>query len=133
VSTVDTSTGVVWGSAQIGALAPNYNDSTTIAVGEGGVWAAKGATGDVWQIDPATITALRQITVGSLPEHVAAGAGAVWVARPKAGLVSRIDPSTHAVRTNPVGQGAYALAVGGGFVWVTTLKLAAAREFVSLG
>ena len=33
------------------------------------------------------------------------------------------------MKPNPVGQGAYALAIGGGFVWVTTLKLAAAREF----
>ena len=128
VSSVDISTGAVSGSAQIGAL--SFTGSTAIAIGEGGVWAAKSATGDVWQIDPAAITALRQITVGSTPEHVAAGAGAVWVARPKAGLVSRIDPSTHAVKANPVGQGAYALAIGGGFVWVTTLKLAAAREFI---
>jgi streptogramin lyase len=120
---------VIAGSAQIGAL-PNteINGATTIAVGEGAVWAAKAQTGDVWQIEPESTTALRQVTVGPSLAHIAAGDGAVWVARPGAGLVARIDPSSGAVTTIPVGHGAYAVVVGGGLVWVTTLEPGTARD-----
>ena len=131
VSSVDTATGVITGTAQIGAL--SFNGTTTIAVGEGAVWAAK-HVGDVWRIEPATTTALGQATVGPTLAHVAAGAGAVWVARPETGLVARIDPASGTVRQNiPVGHGAYALAVGGGLVWVTTLRPDAVREFAATG
>jgi serine/threonine-protein kinase len=54
----------------------------TLAVGEGGVWVVNGADGTVSQVDPATTTLVRTITVGKGADSVAAGAGYVWVGMP---------------------------------------------------
>ena len=127
VSRLDLRTGVITGSAQIGV--GSYNGNTTVAVGEGSVWAAKSGSGDVWQISPSSTAAVGRTFVGRATAHIAAGEGAVWVARPKAGTVVRIDPSTGKVaQTLAVGSGAYGLTTGAGRVWVTTVQPGSARD-----
>ena len=77
-----------------------------------------------------TGTALRQVTVGPSLAHVATAGGSVWVTRPGAGLVARIDPASgNVAQTLPIGHGAYALAEGGGILWVTTVDPIAVRDF----
>ena len=112
------------GTAQIGPPASADPVSVGVVFGEGSVWAAKVSSGEVWQVSPASTTAIGRILVGKNLAHLAAGEGAVWVARRYAGTVVRIDPRTRAVtKTILVGPGAYWLTIGSGLVWVTTVGL----------
>jgi DNA-binding beta-propeller fold protein YncE len=124
VSRIDPSTNVLTGTAQIGPVASADPVSVGIAFGEGSVWAAKVSSGEVWQVSPASTTAVGRTLAGKNVAHVAAGEGAVWVARRYAGTVVRIDPRTRVVtKTIPVGPGAFRLTTGSGLVWVTTVGL----------
>jgi YVTN family beta-propeller protein len=101
-----------------------------IAVGQGALWVASVAPGDlatpgkdqVTRIDLATGRRVAAITVGRAPLDLAATPGAVWV--PNAGgggdSVTRIDPQTNRLVGRPVRTGAspQSLAVGGGSLWV---------------
>jgi DNA-binding beta-propeller fold protein YncE len=98
----------------------------TIAVGEGPLWVASVAPGDlagpcgddrVIRIDPATGRRVAAITVRWAPLDIAATPGAVWVTNSGGGdSVTRIDPETNRVAGRPVVTGAspQSLAVGGG-------------------
>jgi streptogramin lyase/tRNA A-37 threonylcarbamoyl transferase component Bud32 len=124
VSRIDANTNVLTGTAQIGAPTSADPVSVAVAFGEGSVWAAKSTSGEVWQVSPASTTALGRTLVGENVHAPVVGEGAVWVARRYAGTVVRIDPQTRAVtKTIDVGPGAYALTTGSGLVWVTTLGL----------
>jgi YVTN family beta-propeller protein len=101
-----------------------------IAVGEGAVWAASVAPGDlgtpgkdaVTRIDLATGRTVATITVGRAPLDLAVTPGAVWVPNSGGGgdTVARIDPQTNRLAGRPVSTGAspQSLAVGGGSLWV---------------
>jgi YVTN family beta-propeller protein len=124
VSRIDAKTNVLTGTAQIGPPASADPVAVGVAFGEGSVWAAKASSGEVWQVSPASTTAIGRTLVGKNVAGLAAAAGAVWVARRYAGTVVRIDPRTRAVtNTIPVGPGAYWLTIGSGLVWVTTVGL----------
>jgi streptogramin lyase len=124
VSRIDPKTNVLTGTAQIGPVASADPVSVGIAFGEGSVWAAKVSSGEVWQVSPASTTAIGRTLAGKNVAHVAAGEGAVWVARRYAGTVVRIDPRARVVtKTIPVGPGAFRLTTGSGLVWVTTVSL----------
>jgi YVTN family beta-propeller protein len=113
----------------------DYTPQSSVAVGYGAVWANTGL--GVVRIDPATneitarIPSSQNGTVsGFSPTAVAAGEGAVWVANrsvagnefstsKKPGSVTRIDPETKDVVISiPVGHEPFAIATGGGAVWV---------------
>jgi len=127
VSRLDLRTEILTGSAQIGV--GTYNGYTTVAVGEGSVWAAKSGSGDVWQISSSSTTAVGRTLVGRATAHIATGEGSVWVTRPTTGTVVKIDPSTgKLVKTLAVGSGAYALTTGAGRVWVTTVQPGSPRD-----
>jgi hypothetical protein len=97
----------------------------TIAVGEGVLWVASVAPGDlagprgddrVIRIDPATGRRVATITVRWAPLDIAATPGAVWVTNSGDGdSVTRIDPETSRVAGRPVVTGAspQSLPVGG--------------------
>ena len=101
-----------------------------IAVGQGALWVASVAPGDlatpgkdqVTRIDLATGHTVATITVGRAPLDLAATPGAVWVANSGGGgdSVARIDPHTNRLAGRPVRTGAspQSLAVGGGSLWV---------------
>jgi YVTN family beta-propeller protein len=104
---------------------------TSIAIGEGAVWAANAVDHTISRIDPKTREIVRTIPVASssLP-LVAAGGGAVWVTS-STGTVSRIDPSLNVVtRTATIGRWrtlapltsqspvSIAVAIGAGAVWI---------------
>jgi YVTN family beta-propeller protein len=103
-------------------------DAEAIAVGEGALWVARGALGDlagprqdtVTRIDPASGRAVATIRVGRAPLDLAVTPGAVWVANAGGDSVTRIDPQTNRLVGRPVPTGAspQSLAAGGGSLWV---------------
>jgi len=104
-------------------------DAEAIAVGQGALWVAGAAPGDlatpgddaVTRIDLATGHTEAAITVGRAPLDLVARPGAVWVTNAGGGdRVARIDPQTNRLAGRPVRTGAspQSLAVGGGSLWV---------------
>jgi DNA-binding beta-propeller fold protein YncE len=105
-------------------------DAEAIAVGQGALWVASVAPGDlgapgkdtVTRIDLATGRTAATITVGRAPLDLVATPGAVWVTNSGGGgnSVARIDPATNRLAGRPVTTGAspQSLAAGGGSVWV---------------
>jgi virginiamycin B lyase len=105
-------------------------DAEAIAVGQGALWVASVAPGDlgtpgkdtVTRIDLATGRTVATITVHRAPLDLAVTPGAVWVTNAGGGgdSVARIDPHTNRLAGRPVTTGAspQSLAVGGGSLWV---------------
>jgi DNA-binding beta-propeller fold protein YncE len=105
-------------------------DAEAIAVGDGALWVARVAPGDlgtphndaVTRVDLASGRTVATITVRRGPLDLAATPGAVWVTNAGAGgdSVARINPKTNRVAGRPVRTGAspQSLAVGGGSLWV---------------
>ncbi len=110
------------GSNRLVADVPVGNGPTSVAAGEGSVWATNALDSSVSRIDPRT-SAAQRIDVGGDPGGIAVGAGAVWVANSRDGTVSRIDPQTNReVEAIPVRVTPTALAFGGGALWVTSAE-----------
>ena len=92
--------------------------TSTIAVGDGGVWVVNPQVDAVVRIDPSTNQVVTSIPVQN-PDDLAVGAGGVWVTDPQDGTVLRIDPSTDqvvATATTPGIEGG--IAIAGGAPWV---------------
>jgi YVTN family beta-propeller protein len=92
----------------------------TVAVGEGGVWAAFGDS-TLARIDPADVRAAASAFAGAVPAAVVVGSGAVWVANSGDSTVQRFNPATFQqgpVRAISVGRFPSAIAYGEGAVWV---------------
>jgi YVTN family beta-propeller protein len=105
-------------------------DGEAIAVGDGALWVARVAPGDlgtagkdaVTRIDLATGRTVATITVDRGPLDLVVTPEAVWVTNSGGGgdSVARIDPQTNRLVGRPVVTGAspQSLAVGGGSLWV---------------
>ena len=105
-------------------------DAEAIAVGDGALWVAGVAPGDlatpgddaVTRIDLATGRTVATITVARAPLDLAATPRTVWVTNAGGGgdSVARIDPQTNRVAGRPITTGAspQSLAIGGGSLWV---------------
>jgi DNA-binding beta-propeller fold protein YncE len=105
-------------------------DAEAIAVGQGALWVASVAPGDlgtqakdtVTRIDLATGRTVATITVRRAPLDLAVTPQSVWVTNSGGGgdSVARIDPHTNRLAGRPVRTGAspQSLAVGGGSLWV---------------
>jgi YVTN family beta-propeller protein len=105
-------------------------NAEAIAVGDGALWAASVAPGDlgephndtVTHIDLATGRTVATIRVRRAPLDIAVTPGAVWVTNSGGGgdSVARINPQTNRLVGRPVTTGAspQSLAVGGGSLWV---------------
>ena len=96
------------------------NGPTSIAVGEGTVWATSEQEPSVLRIDPGSKN-VQRIAVGGDPSGIAVGADAVWVTNSLDGTVMRIDPGTNrVVQTIPVGVTPNAIVFARGALWVTS-------------
>ena len=92
---------------------------TSVAFGEGAVWAANATADTVSRIDPLS-RAVQTIAVGASPSGIAVGRNGVWVANHDDNTVSWINAQSNTVvRAIPVGAGPTAVAFGFGSVWVT--------------
>src|SRR4051812_37549149 len=96
---------------------------SSLAVGEGAVWALDTDDATVTRIDPRTKAVTGHFPANSIPAAVAAGAGAVWVGntRPIGGSnsmvsVSRVDPATltitHTAKLPNADQGGNEFSLG---------------------
>jgi YVTN family beta-propeller protein len=105
-------------------------DAEAIAVGDGALWVARVAPGDlgaagkdqVTRINLASGRTVATITVRRGPLDLAVTSGGVWVTNSGGGgdSVARIDPHTNRLAGRPVVTGAspQSLAAGGGSLWV---------------
>lgn len=66
--------------------------TSSVSVGEGGVWVAISAARTVVRVDPTGRRVVATVRLGSRPDLVLARAGAVWVGAE--GALHRIDPAT---------------------------------------
>jgi DNA-binding SARP family transcriptional activator/ABC-type branched-subunit amino acid transport system substrate-binding protein len=104
------------------ATIPLGTSPTSIAVGEGSVWALDADDRTVSQIDPKERVVVRTFSTGSTPTDLAAGAGAIWIGngvRPERTAlpesVSRLAPESAVVdKTIPLSR-----ASGAALVWVS--------------
>lgn len=108
-----------------------------VTVAGGNVWVATRGQGTVTRVDPKTMQVLDTIDVGENPTFLAATAGSVWVTNQTDGTVTRIDAGTGKTAGEPIriapkppsgnsdeaggGAAAYAFAVTGDSIWVTSL------------
>jgi YVTN family beta-propeller protein len=117
-------------NAVVGTPLPVPADAEAIAVGQGALWVARVAPGDlgapgkdqVTRIDLATGRTVATMTVGRGPLDLAATPRTLWVTNAGGGgdSVTRIDPQTNRLAGRPVTTGAspQSLAAGGGSLWV---------------
>ena len=93
---------------------------SSIAVGDGAVWAANATSGTVSEIEPRSRAVTQTYPVGASPSAIAVGGGGVWVANHDENTVAWINPQSRTVVEEiPVGSGPTAAAYGEGSVWVT--------------
>ena len=69
-----------------------------LVVGEGSLWVARRAAGEVARLDLATGDEIATVETPGNPHDLAFGAGAVWVAAAD-GILYRIDPADNSVQT----------------------------------
>jgi DNA-binding beta-propeller fold protein YncE len=88
----------------------------------GSVWVTGTANDELYRIDPATNQIAATIELRSDPRALAEADGSIWVYNEGDGSVQRIDSKNSnvvaTIETGAIGEGA--IAVGGGFVWVST-------------
>ena len=118
------------GGTQLASFTDTRAAPSSLAVGEGSVWALGLARRTVARIDPETREVERRFRLPSHPTHLAAGAGAVWV-KTQGGRLFRLDPESGEVTgrvwlldTEESGDLPFTnwsfpqVAVGAGAVWV---------------
>ena len=123
VTRIDPATNTATGTV---SLAPSGLGPIGITVYDGSVWVANhdgNPTGSVAKIDPATLSVVDVIPVGSQsfagPNWLAAGAGSIWTDVPNINAVVRIDPATDTVVATIPDKGVCgALAASDTAVWV---------------
>lgn len=123
VTRIDPTTNAATGSV---SLAPSGLGPIGITVDDGYVWVANhdgNPTGSVAKIDPATMSVVDVIPVGSQsiagPNWLAAGAGSIWTDVPNINAVVRINPTTDAIVATIPDKGVCgALAASDTAVWV---------------
>jgi len=96
--------------------------SSGVITAFGSVWITGTGNDELYRVDPTTNQIAATIDLHSDPRSLAAGEGSVWVFNEGDGTVQRVDGKSGdlvaTIDTGTVGKGA--IAVGGGFVWVST-------------
>jgi streptogramin lyase len=106
-------------------LAPGWGQPSGIAAVPGGVWLTSWDLAQIVRIDSATGRITARIPVGKPqdgPYSVAYGAGSLWVTDFQTSDLLRLNPLTgHQAAAIHLPGGIRYVAVGGGYVWVTTM------------
>jgi len=99
---------------------PSHSSGVIVAFGS--VWITGTGNDELYRVDPTTNQIAATIDLHSDPRSLAAGEESVWICNEGDGTVQRVDgKSGGLVATIEAGAvGKCAIAVGGGFVWVST-------------
>jgi streptogramin lyase len=104
------------------ATIPLASASSDVLVAYGSVWITGTGNDELYRVDPTTDQVVATIDLHSRPRSLAAGEESVWVFNSGDGTIDQIDGKTGkllaTIETGAAERGA--IAVGGGFVWVTT-------------
>jgi streptogramin lyase len=96
--------------------------SSSVIVAFGSVWITGTGNDELYRVNPTTNRIATTIDLRSNPGSLAAGEGSIWVLNEGAGAVQRVDGKSGdlvaTIETGAIGKGA--IAVGGGFAWVST-------------
>jgi virginiamycin B lyase len=96
--------------------------STGVIDGFGTIWVASSGRDEMYRVDPMTNTVSDTIHLDGRPRLIASGEGSIWALHLRDGSISRIDGKNGQVvkiAADAVDNDGD-IAVGGGFVWVTT-------------
>ena len=108
------------GTQQAAVSLPSRSSGVIVAFGS--VWITGTGNDELYRVDPTTNQIAATIDLHSDPRSLAAGEGSVWVRNEGDGTIQRIDGKSGelvaTIETGVAGRGA--IAVGGGFVWVST-------------
>ncbi len=105
-------------TATIPLDAPDLHEESSLAAGEGAVWAIT-TDSKLVKIDPEKNAVAETYAAPEGAAAVRADFGALWVTNPGAGTLARMSPADGSVETEiPVGLAPRFLAVGEGGVWV---------------
>jgi ABC-type branched-subunit amino acid transport system substrate-binding protein len=120
------------GGARLASFTGTDTPPSSLAVGEGAVWALGLEEGTVFRVDPETKKVVKRFRTKGPGTDIAAGAGAVWIRTgdPRGARLDRLDPDTGRVTRSvrlPTGKyqgdlpfqnwGFPGIAVGAGAVW----------------
>jgi virginiamycin B lyase len=89
----------------------------------GSVWVSGTLGDEIYRVDPRTNAIVATVQVHPSPRFLTSGEGSVWVVNQGDGTVQRIDGKSGKVVATidaKAGGSGGDIAVGGGFVWVTT-------------
>ena len=108
------------GKQEAAVSLPSHSSGVIVAFGS--VWVTGTGNDELYRVDPTTNQIAATIDLHSNPRSLAAGEGSVWSCNEGDGTVQRIDSKRgELVATIEAGAvGHCAIAVGGGFVWVST-------------
>lgn len=91
-----------------------------IAAAPSAVWAVSPLTGQIYRVDPTTLSSTAQRTVAAGLESIAIGGGSAWVTNQASGtLIQLALQSARVVRVIHLGKAPTAVAYANGHVWVT--------------
>jgi YVTN family beta-propeller protein len=103
---------------------PNYYPASSIIAADGSLWMTAGS--EVWRVDPASGRVLTRVSIEEQLGDLAADPSdaSIWVttvgAGGRVGRAIQIDASTgKVIGGQPIGCCPGAIAIGGGYVWVT--------------
>ena len=95
------------------------SNAAALAFGDGRLWVADAVTRRLFEIDPATGSLQRTLTLDEQPSAIMPGTGAVWVASYGGAAVEELDPTSgRTLARVHVGDGPTALALAAGSLWV---------------
>jgi streptogramin lyase len=102
-----------------------------VMVAYGSVWVTGPVNGELYQIDPQTNTIISTTKVNQTPKLLTSGADSIWVLNLGDGTVQRIDPTSAKVEATidtGVDSNTGEIGFGGGYVWVSAPRVAAAVQ-----
>jgi virginiamycin B lyase len=97
--------------------------STGVIDGFGTIWVASNGRDEMYRVDPMTNTVKDTIRLDGKPRIIASGEGSIWALHLRDGSISRIDGTSGQVVAKIAADAVDNdgdIAIGGGFVWVTT-------------
>ncbi|MER8602076.1 hypothetical protein NKH09_30395 [Mesorhizobium sp. M1339] len=112
------------------AKVPLPSTSSGVVADFGSVWVTGTAKSELYRVDPKTNQIVTTTALNPEPRFLTSGEGSIWVLNQGDGTVQRIDGKTGEVlatiEADAAGEGGD-IAVGGGFVWLSTILVPVIR------